>query len=476
MAEQAEKQETRIHAFTDDVLADHDAVAVAELIRSGRISAREVAEAAVARVEKVNPALNAVELARYGDAIAEADNHTDGVFAGVPSFIKDNLDVAGLPTRHGATAFKPQPMKKTDPFAAQYLAQGFTLLGKTSLPEFGFSATTEFQHHEPTRNPWHTDYSSGASSGGSAALVAAGAVPIAHGNDGGGSIRIPAAACGLVGLKPTRGRVVKSLASRSLPVNIIGEGVLSRTVRDTAHFFAGAERYYKPRRMPGIGLVEGPSGRKLRVGVVFNSITGSATDPQTRETVAETARLLEGMGHRVEEIEAPVPQRFIEDFKTYYGFLAFMMSRFGHRIMAPDFDAGEMDGLSKGLAAYYAERKWRTPSVLLSLKASRYLYARVMKRFDLILTPVLAHTTPELGYLNPNVPFEELFDRLINYASFTPVNNATGSPAISLPMGMSSDGLPIGVQFGAAHGDERTLLEVAYALEDVKGWPRIQDA
>lgn len=472
----AEQRETKIHAFGDDVLGEHDAVALAALIRSGEISAREAAEAAVARVEKVNPALNAVELARFGDAIAEADGNTDGVFAGVPSFIKDNLDVAGLPTRHGATAFTPPVAKKHDPFTAQYLAQGFTLLGKTSLPEFGFSATTEFQHHEPTRNPWHTDYSSGASSGGSAALVAAGAVPIAHGNDGGGSIRIPASACGLVGLKPTRGRVVKSLASRSLPINIIGEGVLTRTVRDTAHFFAGAERYYKPRRFPAIGLVEGPSDRKLRVGVVYNSITGRDTDPETRATVEETARLLEGMGHRVEEIAAPVPERFIEDFKTYYGFLAFMMSRFGHRMMAPDFDAGEMDGLSKGLADYYAKRKRRTPGMLLSLSLSRHVYARVMKRFDLMVTPVLAHTTPELGYLSPNVPFEELFDRLINYASFTPVNNATGSPAISLPMGMSSNGLPIGVQLAAAHGDERTLLEVAYGLEDIKGWPRIQDA
>jgi amidase len=465
----------RIHAFGDDVLADHDAVELARLIRIGEISPREAAEAAIKRTQAINPALNAVELARYEDALEEAGSSHAGVFAGVPSFIKDNLDVAGLPTRHGATAFTPKPAAKTDPFAQQFLAQGFTLLGKTSLPEFGFSATTEFQHDPPTRNPWHLDYSSGASSGGSAALVAAGAVPIAHGNDGGGSIRIPAAACGLVGLKPSRGRVVKCDAARALPVNIISDGVLTRSVRDTAHFFHGAEQYYKPRKYPAIGLVEGPAARKLKVAMVVDSITGAPTCPETRATVEETGRLLEKLGHSVEIIDAPVPQRFIEDFKTYYGFLAFMMSRFGHRIMAPDFDAGELDGLSKGLADYYRARKRKTPGMLLALALSSKVYARTMRRFDAILTPVLAHTTPPLGHLSPKVPFEELFDRLIRYASFTPVNNASGSPAISLPMGLSEEGLPIGVQLAAAHGDERTLLELAYALEAEKGWPRIQD-
>ena len=464
----------RVHAFTDDVLGELDGVGLAALISRGEVSALEATQAAIKRVQQVNPALNAVELACYEQALAAAAKPATGVFAGVPTFIKDNLDVVGLPTRHGSRGFTPQPARKDDPFVRMTMDQGFTLLGKTTLPEFGFSASTEYQDDEPTRNPWHTGYSSGASSGGTAALVAAGAVPMAHGNDGGGSIRIPAAVCGLVGLKPTRGRLVRSNLSRSLPVDIVNDGVLTRSVRDTAHFIAAAEQVRPARRFAPVGLVEGPGKRRLRIGMVVDSITGMPTDTATRETVATTARLLEGMGHRIEPTEAPVPLRFIEDFKSYYGFLAFMMSRFGKRLMhAPDFDINKLEGLTLGLADYYLQRKFRLPVTLWHMWRSWHEYAQIMRNYDVMLTPVLAHTTPELGYLSPNVPFDTLFERLTNYASFTPVNNASGSPAISLPMGMSPEGLPIGVQLAAAHGDERTLLELAYALEAEQGWPRI---
>ena len=464
----------QVQAQTNDVLADHDAVGLAEAIRRRDISPREAAEAARARIQAVDGELNAVEQARFEEAVSNLGDLGRGGFAGVPTMIKDNMDVRGWPTRHGAEAFTPPVADNNDPFVDQFLDQGFTVLGKTRLPEFGFNGSTEFQNQEPVRNPWHTDYTAGGSSGGAAALVASGALPIAHGNDGGGSIRIPAAASGLVGFKSTRGRLVKSLASRSLPVNLISEGVLSRTVRDTARFLAQAEQYHQPRRLPPVGLVEGPGSKRLKVGVVLDSITGTPTDTETRETVEATARALQHHGHGVEEIAPPVPERFIEDFKTYYGFMAFMVSRFGHRMMAPDFDPEKLDGLTRGLAAYYAERKRKTPAVMTILQLSRFYYARAMRDFDVIISPVLGHTVPELGWLNPNVPFETLFERLIQYASFTPANNASGGPAVSLPMGMSRAGTPIGVQAAAAHGDERTLLEVAFALEQDPGWQSIR--
>lgn len=465
----------RFHVFGDDVLADHDAVALAELLRRGEVSVREVTEAAIARADKVQQALNAVELPLYEQALAGAGRPGEGVFAGVPTFIKDNADLEGLPTRHGSRAVNPRPAKKTGAFAKQYLSMGFNVLGKSTLPEFGFSATTEFAEDAPTLNPWNPAYSSGASSGGSAVLVAAGAVPIAHANDGGGSIRIPAAACGLVGLKPTLGRFVDAEASRSLPHNVIGEGVVTRSVRDTAMFFHGAEQYYHNRKMPRIGLVEGPGTKRLRIGLVYDSITGHATCPETRAAVEETAKLLASLGHHVEEMPLPVPPSFAEDFRFYWGMLSFLIATFGKHALSPDFDSQRIDGLSRGLLAEYRKRFYKTPAVLYRLKRTRRQYAEQFGQYDLVLSPVLAHTTPEIGYLSPNLPFETLMDRLERYVSFTPLNNAAGSPAISLPLGVSSNDLPIGVQFSAAHGAERTLLEIAFELEQARPWRRIQD-
>lgn len=465
----------RIHVFGNDVLADHDAVALAELMRKGEISAREVAEAAIARSEKVQQALNAVELPLYDKARAVADKPGEGVFAGVPTFIKDNADLEGLPTRQGSRAVNPRPAKKTGAFAKQYLSMGFNVLGKSSLPEFGFNATTEFAEDPPTLNPWNPAYSSGASSGGSAVLVAAGAVPIAHANDGGGSIRIPAAVCGVVGLKPTKGRFVDAEASRSLPHNIIGEGVVTRSVRDTAMFFHGAEKYFYNRKMPRIGLVEGPGQKRLRIGVVYDSVTGHATCPETRATVEQTGKLLASLGHHVEEMPLPVPPSFAADFRFYWGMLSFLITTFGKQVLSPDFDKSKLDGLSLGLAKEYRKHFYKTPAVLYRLKRTRHQYAEQFRQYDLVLSPVLAHTTPELGYISPNVPFDTLMDRLERYVSFTPLNNAAGSPAISLPMGASKNDLPIGVQFSAAHGDERTLLEIAFELEQAQPWRRIQD-
>lgn len=465
---------TRVHAFTHDALADHDAVAIAELIRKGEITASEAAQAAIARAYRVNDELNAIELPSFEAALVAARSPQSGVFAGVPTFVKDNTDLEGLPTRHGSRAVNAQPAEKHGAFARQYLAQGFTVLGKSSLPEFGFNASTEFENDHPTRNPWDPEFSAGASSGGSAALVAAGVVPIAHANDGGGSIRIPAACCGLVGLKPTRGRFIDSEQARSLPVNIIGEGVVTRSVRDTAAFFAGMERTWRNPKLPGIGDVKGPGKRRLRIGLVMDSITGTPTCDETRAVVNETAKLLEKLGHRVEPMPLPVPPSFQEDFTTYWGFLSFMIGLVGGHTLGRGFDASRMDPFSKGLAAYYRKHLLRTPGVLWRLHRSAKQYAEAIKPWDAVLSPVLAHAVPRLGHLNPAVPFDELFERLTRYVAFTPLNNTTGSPAISLPMGACANGLPIGVHFSAPHGAERTLLEIAYELEAAKPFRRIQ--
>ncbi|HUR14456.1 MAG TPA: amidase [Mycobacteriales bacterium] len=460
----------QVHAYGDDALADHDGIALAALIRSGEISRREVVEAALLRADKVDAALHAVQVVDAGRALRAPVR--PGPFSGVPTFVKDNTDLVGYPTNHGSEAFVAPAAKRDAPFARTLLQQGLVPLGKSRLPEFGFNATTEFMTQEPVRNPWDTDFSAGASSGGSAALVAAGVVPLAHANDGGGSIRIPAAACGLVGLKPTRGRFVAGPLEHVLPLNIVGEGVVTRTVRDTAHFFAHAEQVRRTRPLAPVGLVEGPGARRLRIGLVLDSVTGIATDYETRTAVSATGRLLGDLGHDVVEMPAPMDQRLADDFVLYWGLLGFLTSRIPARAL-PELDRSRFDALTLGLSGYYGENRRETLGAVRRLRASRHAYARALTGYDAVLTPVLAHTTPPIGHLAPTLPFEQLLQRLIAYASFTPLNNATGSPAISLPLGATTRGLPIGVHLMGPHGGERALLELAYELEAAQPFRRL---
>ena len=465
----------RVHAFTDDALGDLDAVGVAASIRSGDISAREATEAAIARAEQVDPALNALVVRDFERALDEASSPRPGPLSGVPTVIKDNTDVEGLPTLHGSEAVPAVNAGADAEFTTQLRSTGLLVIGKSTMPEFGFNASTEFENLPPTRNPWNTEFSAGASSGGSAALVAAGVVPVAHANDGGGSIRIPAACCGLVGLKPTRGRTAEMAEAHQLPVNILSNGVVTRTVRDTAHVLAAAEEVRPAADLPRIGLVEGPSDRRLRIGLIADSVVGD-TDDETRAAVQDTATLLEKLGHTVVDVPLPVTEKFVSDFTHYWALLGFSEHHFGKRMIGREFDKTRTDPLTKFLARRFVRQAWRTPTAIRALKRSEAIYQQsfAAEGVDLVLSPVLGHTTPRLGHLSPTVEFPEMFDRLVRYAAFTPLHNATGAPAISLPLGSTSDGLPIGVHFSALHGDERTLLEIAYELEDARPFARIQ--
>jgi amidase len=464
----------RVHAYGDDALAHHDGVALAALIRRGELSQREVLDAAIARARRVEGRISAIAFDAFDSPVAQTPTDPDAPFVGVPTFVKDNVDVAGLNTQHGSRSIRPSVARKHSEVTQQLLAQGLVVLGKSKLPEFGFSPTTEYETWEPTRNPWNLAYSSGASSGGAAALVAAGVVPIAHGNDGAGSIRIPASCCGLVGLKVTRGRLIDGEQASKLPVKIVSEGVITRSVRDSAHFLAGAERFRKHRRLPPVGLVEGPGKARLRVALVLDSIGDNRSDDESRNAIERVARVLEQQGHRIEPLIPPVPQFFVEDFKLYWGLMAFSIARFGRRLYR-DFDAAHLDGLTRGLHRYFLGRFPMLPVALARMQATQLAYALTFKRYDVVLSPVLSHTPPKLGFLSPTVPFDELFARILKYTAFTPLNNAAGSPAIAVPAGLSRAGLPIGSHLSAAHGAERTLLELAYALEAELKAPRIDE-
>lgn len=457
------------HCFQDDALGKSDAVGLSKQLKQGAISMEELAQACQNRAQLVDPAIHAITVSRPTLSRPQKSQST-AFFYGVPTFVKDNIAIKHLPTSFGSAAIKPKIETKHSDYAKQFLSSGVNVLGKSSLPEFGFNATTEPVHKEATRNPWNLAYSSGASSGGSAALVAAGVVPFAHGNDGGGSIRIPAACCGLVGLKPSRNRHINEFLTRGLPINIVSEGILSRSVRDTAYFHFEIQKHYRNPNLPALPLITSANKKRLKIGVFTDSVTGFSTDSETRAAVLKTAQTLENAGHHVEEMRFPVKAQFAEDFTLYWGMLSFLVKQSAKFTISTNFKPNAMDNLSHGLANHYRKNISKTPIFLYRLKQAAQQYTAQFETYDAYLSPVLAQTTRPLGELHPSTDFEELLERLTRYASFTPMANIAGSPAISLPAGFSSQGLPIGIQLASALGQEQALLELAYELEEKQPW------
>ncbi|MEY8017206.1 amidase [Mycobacterium servetii] len=465
-----------VHAFGDDALGDLDAVGLADALREGRIGRAELVEAAIARTEAVDPVLNGLAYAAFQQARAAAEGKpAEGFFGGVPTFIKDNIDVAGQPTMHGTDAWTPWHAAGNSEFTELFLATGLNSVGKTQLSEFGFSASAEHPRLGPVRNPWNTEFSAGASSSGSGAFVAAGVVPIAHGNDGGGSIRIPAACNGLIGLKPSRGRLPLDPTLRRMPVGIVTNGVLTRSVRDTAAFYREAERIWRNRKLAPVGDVTAPGRRRLRIAVLTRSVMRECS-PEMRELTLKSAGLLEELGHRVEHVdEPPVPASFVDDFVLYWGFLALAQVRIGRRTFGDTFDRTRLDSLTLGLERHSARNLHRLPFAIARLRRLRRRTAEFFGAYDAILTPTLADETPRIGHLAP-VDYRQVIDRLIDWVAFTPLQNVTGEPALSLPLAQSSDGMPVGMMLSADMGQEALLLELAYELEEARPWARIQAA
>jgi len=466
---------SRIHAFVDDALGDLDAVGLVGALQTGEVSAAELVEAAIARTEAVNPTLNGLAFEAFDRARDRASSRRQygGYFDGVPSFIKDNVAVEGMPTMQGTDAWDPRPMPADGEWARVFLGTGLVPLGKTQMSEFGFSGSAEHPRIGPVRNPWNPEYTAGASSSGSAAFVAAGVVPMAHANDGGGSIRIPAACNGLVGLKPTRDRLPLDKETARMPLHLVVNGVVSRSVRDTAAFMREAEQLSRNPKLRPIGDVTRPGEQRLRIAMCTKSILREAS-PEMRELTLKAAALLEELGHTVTEIDNPVPARFKDDFHLYWMFLAFAVVRSGRRMLGPSFDRSRLDNLTLGLDRAAARNLYRLPLTIRRLSASRRITERLSGNYDVLLTPTVAEVTPRLGHLDPTADYEQIMDRLIEWAAFSPFQNATGDPSISLPLGESGDGLPVGMMFSTVWGGEARLLELAYELEEARPWARIQ--
>ncbi|MAS54780.1 MAG: amidase [Pimelobacter sp.] len=465
-------QALQVSAVADDALGEHDAVGLVRALHAGAVSVPEVVEAAIARVEAVDPSLNALAFRAFDRARLEALDPRDGYFSGVPTVVKDNVAVAGMPTQDGTDAWAPRPERTDGDFARMYLATGLIPLGKSRLSEYGFSAAAEHPRLGAVRSPWSTEHVAGASSAGSAALVASGALPLAHANDGGGSIRIPASVNGLVGLKPTRDRLAQDKLMRDMPIRIVADGVVTRSVRDTAAFVREAELVYRNLALPPIGDITRPGRKRLRIG--FNtSGVGVSASPEVAALTLETVALLERLGHTVEEVEAPVPEGFREDFLLYWALLAMVLVRTGRRTHGRSWDRSRLDNLTLGLARHASRNLHRVPGVIRRLRRAPRLAASFHETYDVTLTPALATETPRVGHLDPTQDYDTIIERLMDWVAFTPLQNVTGDPAISLPLAQTAAGLPQGMMFGAGAGREATLLELAYELEQARPFARL---
>lgn len=459
-----------------------DATEQAALVRNGEVSPAELVGEAIARIEELNPQLNAVIHELFDRAETEAAGSLpDGPFRGVPFLLKDlAAELAGTPFNEGLDFSGDYHSSVTQELTQRYIDAGFVICGKTNTPELGILPTTEPRRFGASRNPWSIKHSTGGSSGGSAAAVASGMVPAAHASDGGGSIRIPASCCGLVGLKPTRGR--NSLAPNYGDVmsGLVCEHVVTRSVRDSAAMLdatagpvPGDPYWAPPRRGPSFAAAAARPPSKLRIAVLTASPSGSDVHADCVAAARAAATLCESLGHEVEDATLDVDgDAFVANFVSAWAAgNAWAIADWEERLGRPVTEE-EVEPLS-----------WALIGLGRSLTSAQYLVAvQHLQKFtrqvgayfegiDVLLTPTLGEPPAPLGTFDspPGEPLAGLF-RSASYVPFTPPFNVTGQPAISLPLHWNEGGLPIGVQFVGRFGDEETLLSLAGQLEQAAPW------
>ncbi|MFC3454406.1 amidase [Amycolatopsis speibonae] len=460
-------------------MSELDAIGTADAIRSGAVSAREVVEEAIDRIEKLDPIVNAVVSSRFEQALAEVDGGLPaGPLHGVPVLIKDlGATVAGLPSTGGSRLFAERIGDRDSELAARYRRAGMVVLGMTNTAELGKNASTEPVLFGPTRNPWRATHSAGGSSGGSAAAVAAGLVPVAHGSDGGGSIRIPAAMCGLFGLKPSRGRVSPAPSPASFANLVSVHHALTTTVRDSALLLdiaAGplAGDAFSAPSPDSSFLDEVTTRRTLRIGLV-TALPGLTPEPSCVAATEGAAALCETLGHTVVPVAAGYdPAEVARVAGDVMG--ADLVVTVEDRLveLARDLRDDDLEPLTRVLYEHY--RGLSAADLNRTLRRAQGIGWEVGRAFgevDLVLTPTLARPTPRLGELDTSRP-ETIYRHAAVYAAFTSVFNLTGMPAMSVPFGSTSDGLPLGVQFAGDLGAEPLLLGLAAQIEEAAPWQR----
>lgn len=485
-----------------NALPEGDALALAQLVRDGEVTPAELLDAAISATQRLNPTLNAIVRPLYDEARHTLDAGVgNGPFAGVPYLIKDLLaDYAGVPTTSGSRFTSEYVPANDAELVARSKAAGLVIFGKTNTPEFGLTPFTEPALFGPARNPWDTERTPGGSSGGSGAAIAAGLVPMAGGGDGGGSIRIPASCCGLVGLKPSRGRNPTGPDRGDIWFGAVVEHPLTRSVRDTAAALdalsgpdVGAPRHAPKPEQSFLASLDTPV-RPLRIAVTTQPMLADHMDRECVRGAEATAQLLESLGHTVEIAHPPIDRdAFVQAFLVLLvaetaADIGEYTDKLGH---APR--RGELEPATEALVrlgrVHSAEELTRA---LRELQAQTRRIAAWMADYDVMLAPTLAEPPFIIGSYQPSrrdtlamaalnrLPLaglakrsglvEQMAQDIFRFIPNTPVANVTGEPAISLPLHWSPDGLPVGMMFTAPLGDEITLLQLARQLEQAQPW------
>ncbi len=458
----------------------YDAMGLAELVRKGDASPQQLLDMAVARSEAVNPVINAM-VARYDDLARAAIQHglPEAPFTGVPWLLKDlGIAMKGTVTTNGSVFFKNAMQDHDSTLVTRYRQAGLVIFGKTHSPEFGGTATTESALFGDTHNPWNHALSAGGSSGGSAAAVAAGIVPAAHASDGGGSIRIPASACGLFGMKPSRGRVPMGPGVYETRNGLSAQHAVTRSVRDSAALLdisqgpALGDAYASPpRERPYLEEIEESPG-KLRIALMTKPVLPVPVAPECVEAARNAAKLCESLGHHVTEASPML------DIGALYNALGVssnlvVVKKVGHRekalgrsVRKDELEPITWQGLEAGRKVTGIEYTEARDSLH---HASRVLGA-FMLDYDVILSPTMAIVPPPLGAMSLRQPYDDFMMVAAAASAFTSLYNMTGQPAMSVPLHWTDGAVPVGVMFAGRQGDEATLFRLAAQLEEAAPW------
>lgn len=452
-----------------------DAHDQAALRRSGEVSAAELVEAAIMRTDSLDGALGAVchrafdlarKRARAIDAGSDPGSDEGSSHAGVPYLVKDSLATPGMPTHSGSRSRDDTLASEAFPFLRRLDAAGLVPIGKSTMPEFGLMPSTEPLRGPVTRNPWSFAHSPGGSSGGAGAAIAAGIVPLAHGSDGAGSIRMPAACCGIVGLKPGRGGVVRVRSRHVLEDLLVGDSLMSRSVRDTAWAFAMAH--------PQAGTaVTTPSPRRLRIAMITDNLSGDSPHPQVAAALTRSAALCESLGHRVEAMSWPVDGPAVtRALHTLWSHLAADCVDTTDALLGPQRSQATLEPWTRELARWNRDHCGigELEQACTQLAQLPSILHAFHQQYDVILSPVLRSPPLPIGELAPDRGFDALMPALFDWMSYTPLQNLAGTPGISLPLFSTPEGLPVGTQFVADRGQEETLLQLAFELEAAAPW------